>query len=184
MSSELVLVLHVNLDVVVGRYTRSKLLGETKDCHNHKLKKTFDSHSCAEMPCHDVVCLLQCSLTWNPQVVSSSKPSEEDLLRASTANILAKLLKQSAFDPLMLSRVRLTLYPPIFSHSTLCLVTGNCLLNPLKEPSANCTKALFSSSWNLFSAFAISLTTASAPLAPAPAASTFLLVLMRTLPSS
>ncbi|KAI7340989.1 hypothetical protein KC340_g87 [Hortaea werneckii] len=77
------------------------------------------------------------------------------------------------------TRLRLTLYPWCFSHSILCLVTGNCLLSPLKLPSASVVKARFNSSWNLFSALAISFTTASAPPLTLPT-STFFVVFILT----
>ena len=58
-----------------------------------------------------------------------------------------------------------TLNPPTFSHSIFCLVTGNCLLNPLKLPSLNCVNPLLSSSCHFLSTFAISFTT-SPPVLP------------------
>ena len=67
------------------------------------------------------------------------------------------------------------------AYHTFCRVTGNCLLKPLKLPSDSVVKALFTSSWYLFSAFAISRTSVSALL---PLVSTFFDVDMRTLPSS
>lgn len=52
----------------------------------------------------------------------------------------------------------LTLYPPIFSHSTFCRVTGNCLLSALNSPSLSLANPWFKSFWYLPSRLAIALT--------------------------
>lgn len=75
-------------------------------------------------------------------------------------------------------------YPLIFSHSTFCRVTGNCLLKDLKLVSLKATKVRLTSSWYCFS-MAATLRTILAPSVPSTATDwIFLAVVNATFPSS